>query len=307
MKIGFGIFCSTSDNKLSTNHKIKLVNFNRENLFKVFTRNLDDFIKLLELSKDMGFTIFRLGSNFIPFASHPKFKQEWFTEIGNILIDRSQLVKNFKIRITMHPGQYVVLNSFNPNVRSKSLRELEYHFKVLDFLDLGSESIVVIHLGGVYGDKRRALKNLYNVFEDNKWLLKRIALENDERYYTVQEVLEVAESFSVPVVYDHYHHKLNPSNFDVDRLLSTWRNRTPETHISSPPSYPHKFGEHGDYVKAEDFVEMISMFPDSIDIDVIPEVKKKEIAIAKLAKELQEKYPQIAKQLVLSSKVFSLL
>lgn len=303
MRVGLGIFCSTSDNKLSTNHKLRLANLSEDRLFKVFERNVMDFFKLLELSREHGFTIFRLGSNFVPFASHNGFREEWFKRIERELNSISSRVKNYGVRITMHPGQYVVLNSPRQDVVERSLRELRYHFRVLDALELGSESIVVIHLGGVYGDKSRSTKRLVEVLEENKWLLKRLALENDEKYYTVSDVLEIADSFGLPVVYDHYHHKLNPSKFDFDRLINTWRNRPPEIHVSSPPEKPSRFGEHGDFLRVEDFVEAIYQFIEvnhTSRVDVIPEVKKKELAIKKLARELRERFPEVAKYVSLN-------
>lgn len=293
MRVGLGFFCSTSDNRLSTNHRLRLANLNEGSLLKVFERNMIDFIKLLELSKMMNLTIFRLGSNFIPFASHPKFRREWLTRVEKVLREGSSLVRSYGIRITMHPGQYVVLNSNDSAVVEKSLRELEYHFWVLDTLGLGLESIVVVHVGGVYGNKQQAIRNLYNVLEENRWLLRRIAFENDERYYTVQDVLEISESFDVPVVYDHLHHKLNPSTFSVDRLISTWKNMPLEIHVSSINENTRKFGEHGDYVRVEDFVEAISSFPDNVHLDTIIEAKKKERAIAKLVRDLRDRYPEL--------------
>lgn len=293
MKVGLGFFCSTSDNRLSTNHKFTLAKLNEENLFNIFERNLSDFIKLLELSKKMGLTVFRLGSNFIPFASHPRFKKEWLVKAERAMRERSHLIKNYGIRITMHPGQYVVLNSNDPDVVKRSLKELEYHFWVLDTLGLGPEGIVVVHVGGVYGDKRQAIKNLYKTLEENKWLLRRIAFENDEKYYTVLDVLEIGEAFNIPVVYDHLHHKLNPSAFSMDRLVSTWKNIPPEIHVSSENENARRFGEHGDYVRVEDFVEAILLFPDSIYIDSIIEAKKKERAVLKLIKDLKDRYPEL--------------
>lgn len=288
MSIGLGFFCSTSDNKLSTNHKLRLANLTEENLYKVFQRNLEDFIKLLEISKAMGLSIFRLGSNFIPFASHPRFNRKWLNHIGEILKEKSGVIKRYGIRITMHPGQYVVLNSDDPGVVERSLREIEYHFWVLDTLGLGPESIVVVHVGGVYGDKDKAKRRLYQVLEENKWLTRRIALENDERYYTIADVLDIAKSFDIPVVYDHFHHKLNPSKFNIDDLISTWRGSPLEIHVSSENERSRRLGEHGDYVKKEDFVEAVQLFPDDIALDVIIEAKKKEYAIVRLLKELRD-------------------
>lgn len=257
-------------------------------MLEVFKRNLDDLIKLLDLSRRMGLTIFRLGSNFIPFASHSCFNQEWFKMIERILGEAADKVRSYGIRITMHPGQYVVLNSPNENVTMRSLAELRYHFWVLNTLGLGDESIVTVHVGGVYGNKKRALKRFEETIEDNRWLIRRLALENDERYYTISEVIEICETFDIPSVFDYYHHMLNPSKFNVDRLVSTWRNIVPETHLSSASKRAHRFGEHGDYVDVKDFKNLISLFRNKLAIDIIVEAKKKEKAISKLLKELKD-------------------
>ncbi|MEM0050117.1 MAG: hypothetical protein QXW39_06260 [Candidatus Bathyarchaeia archaeon] len=111
----------------------------------------------------------------------------------------------------------------------------------------------MVHVGGVYGDKMRALKRFEETVENNKWLTRRLALENDERHYTMSEVIEISESLGLPAVLDYYHHMLNPSKFSMDRLVSTWRNIVPETHLSSAPQRSHRFGEHGDYVEVRDF------------------------------------------------------
>lgn len=308
MIVGLGIFCSTSDNKLTTNHKLRLHNLNEQKLFEVFNKNVRDFMELLEFSRKRGFTIFRLGSNFIPFASHQAFRVEWSARIEEVLRSIAPSVKGCGIRITMHPGQFVVLNSPKQDVVEKSLKELKYHFRVLDALELEKESIVVVHVGGVYGDKSKSIKRLCDVLDENKWLLDRLALENDERYYTVSDVLEIAEAYGLPVVYDHYHHKLNPSRFDVGRLVDTWKGLPLEVHVSSLPEKHVKFGEHGDFLRAEDFVELLSMFLEVGGLnrlDVIPEVKKKELAIERLLREVRDKYPQLARHIVVNWEVFA--
>lgn len=286
MKIGVGFFCSTSDSSLSTNHVIRLNRLNRENLFEVFEKNLRDFIELLKLSCSMGLTIFRLGSNFIPFASHEKFDKNWFIDIEERIRSISKYVKSLGIRITMHPGQYVVLNSPHERVIEKSLRELEYHFWVLDTLGLGDESIVVVHIGGVYGNKREAIERFVKTVRENSWLTRRLAIENDEKYFTVMDAVEIGERLELPVVFDYYHHMLNPSDFDMDRLVSTWRGVLPEFHISSKPSKVHRFGEHGEYVETSDFLSLINLWSDRGLLDIIIEAKLKEKAIARLFHEL---------------------
>ncbi|MEM1897718.1 MAG: hypothetical protein QXD36_01235, partial [Sulfolobales archaeon] len=156
--IGVGIFCSTWDNRLNTNHALRLSKLSKETLLYIFEKNVKDFLALLELSCSMGLTIFRLGSNFIPFASHERFDNDWFLDVENRLRLLSDKVKSYGIRITMHPGQFVVLNSPREDVVRRSLKELSYHMWVLDTMGLSGESIIVVHVGGVYGNKREALK-----------------------------------------------------------------------------------------------------------------------------------------------------
>ncbi|MEN2999738.1 MAG: UV DNA damage repair endonuclease UvsE [Acidilobaceae archaeon] len=298
MSIGLGFFCSTSDNRLSTNHKFVLKNLSRERVMQTFGRNYGDFLKLLELSRSMGLTIFRLGSDFVPFASHPKFEQGWMEEILGFLRREGGAVRAFGIRVTMHPGQFVVLNSREQRVVESSLRELKYHFDVLDALGLGREAVVVVHVGGVYGDKRRAKKRLEEVIDENEWLKERLALENDERHYSAEEVLELSESLGVPMTFDYYHHMLNPSKLDLGRVIATWQGRVPEFHLSSPPE-GGRLGEHGDFVRAEDFEALASLL-EGERVDVIVEAKMKEKAIEKLLKELRERgspwLPQIVRR-----------
>lgn len=287
MQIGLGTFCSTSDNKLNTNHALRLSKLSRESLLDTFEKNLKDFIKLLELSCLMGLTIFRLGSNFIPFVSHERFDKGWLPEIEERLKAISHKVREYGIRITMHPGQFVVLNSPHTKVVENSLRELEYHFWVLDALNLNQESIVVTHIGGVYGNKKESLRRFEKTVKENQWLIKRLAIENDERHYTVAEVLELGEKLELPVVLDYYHHKLNPSSFDMDRLVSTWKGTTPEFHISSAPDNSRRLGEHGDFVKLEDFLDLVNLWNSRGLLDVIVEAKKKEKAVERLIRELK--------------------
>ncbi|MCS7107291.1 MAG: UV DNA damage repair endonuclease UvsE [Acidilobaceae archaeon] len=287
MGIGLGFFCSTSDNRLSTNHKFVLKNLSKERVMQTFARNYEDLLKLLELSRSMDLTVFRLGSDFVPFASHQRFERAWMEEILGFLKREGEAVRSFGVRLTMHPGQFVVLNSKEQRVIENSLRELKYHYDVLDALGLGKEAVVVVHVGGVFGDKRRAMKRLEEVIDENEWLKERLALENDERHYSAEEVLELSESLGLPMVFDYYHHVLNPSRLDLGRLISTWQGRVPEVHLSSPQA-GGRFGEHGDYVRPEDFEALASLF-EGERVDVIIEAKKKEKAIDRLLRELREK------------------
>lgn len=285
--IRLGFFCSTADGKITTNRKFRLSNLSFQRVWETFERNLEDFKKLLRISRKLGCSIFRLGSDFIPFASHPSFPEEWLEVIKKRLLEFSEELKGYSIRITMHPGQFVVLNSPNKEVVASSLRELRYHFWLLDTLGVGPEGIVVIHGGGTYGDKEKSLDRLRATIKENPWLIDRIALENDERYYTVADLLKFTD-LNIPIVYDHYHHMLNPSHFEPIEIIESWRGRTPELHLSSKPEGRHRFGEHGNWVKLEDFLELYEIFK-GYRVDLILEAKRKEKAIERLVREIQSK------------------
>ncbi|MDW8237920.1 MAG: UV DNA damage repair endonuclease UvsE, partial [Aquificaceae bacterium] len=249
------------------------------------SKNAEDFIKLLNISSSLNLRVFRLGSDFVPFASHESFKKEWIKEVENIILDIKPKVRSFNIRITMHPGQFVVLNSPNQKVIDSSLRELEYHFWLLDLLGLCNNSVVVIHLGGQYGNKKESIERFIKTIRANKWLTQRLVVENDEKNYAVADLFSVAEE-GIGIVFDYYHHSLNPSSFEPADIIKSWGGRRPEFHLSSKPKGPHRFGEHGDWITLEDFLSMKKMFQ-HYDYDIIIEAKKKELAIIRLLNQLE--------------------
>lgn len=94
------------------------------------------------------------------------------------------------MRLSMHPGQYVVLNSQRTNVVRAAVDELSYHADFLDAMGLTSEHKINLHVGGVYGDRHVSLQmfreNFHNLPENVK---TRLVIENDERNYGADDVL----------------------------------------------------------------------------------------------------------------------
>lgn len=58
----------------------------------------------------------------------------------------------------MHPDQFTVLNSPKALVVKNSIEYLDYHQRVLEAV--GGHDII-LHVGGVYGDKKMPLKGLF--------------------------------------------------------------------------------------------------------------------------------------------------
>lgn len=289
-EIGFGIFCTNGEGTLSTNHTFRLRNLSYDRVLEAFLRNLNDFFKLLELCKKDEIEVFRLGSNFIPYASHREFKEEWFSRLEPYLKEASERLREYQIRITMHPGQFVILNSPKLEVIENSLRELEYHFWVLDSLGVGNDGIVIVHIGGLYENKERATERFINTVERNPWLKRRLGVENDERLFNAKQVLDIAKALKIPFVFDYFHHKVNPSEFDQSEILETWKERMgpPKFHISSQGK--GKRGVHGDYIDVKDFLDFLRFLrPLKVKkVHLMIEAKKKERALQRLKEELED-------------------
>lgn len=79
--------------------------------------------------------------------------------------EAGDLAKRLGIRLTTHPGQYCALGSDREEVVVNATRDLTYHNEMFERMGLGEEkdSVMIIHGGGMYGDKVKALQR----FRDN--------------------------------------------------------------------------------------------------------------------------------------------
>ncbi len=134
-----------------------------------------------------------------------------------------------EIRISCHPGQYTVLNSPDPRVVENSIAELSYHCRLLELLSDQQNSKMILHIGGQYGNKSEAIKRFIDVYHRYEGLLrKHLVIENDDRLYTTEDVLSISKRTSLPIVFDHLHHAINPSleNHSINEILknikATW-------------------------------------------------------------------------------------
>jgi len=282
----FGLFCSNSDNSYSTNHTFMLKSLSYENIETKVKHNIDDLDKLLQLCTTNGYDIFRLGNSFIPFLSHIDFKPEYLDRLDPLLKKAKNIISRYNLRITMHPSQFVVLNSKDTNVIDKSLHELKLYFWLFDRLGINDSSIILIHGGGAYGDKVSAMDRFVDTIAKNPWLKSRLAIENDDKIYTAEEIHSLCSRTGLPFVFDIYHHNLNPSHFDKEQFIHSWGKRIPKVHISSKGE--GRFGKHADFIDVKDFYQLEDLFGDDIEqIDIMIEAKQKELAIDKLRNDLR--------------------
>jgi len=119
---------------------------------------------------------------------------------------------------------------------------------------------------------------------------RRLVLENDERCYSVSDLLPLCQRCEIPLVYDTLHGAINGPNHlgatraqFLDRLLPdilmTWRNRglVPKFHVSTQLQNG-RTGAHADYI--DELPDFLLGITDPLDIMI--EAKMKELAVVKL-------------------------
>lgn len=276
-----GLFCSTNDGSLSTNRSIKLSSLSKQKVLDIASKNLLDFPSIVEFCQKRNITMFRLGNSCIPFASHPSFDETIWEKLAPLFAKVKRTTLKHNLRLSIHPGQFIQLGSKNPKVVESSLKELEYCTRLLDSFEAGSDGVITLHLGGTNGDKEATMDRFCKVFEENPWLEKYLALENDEYNFTALETLEVAKRCGIGMIFDIFHHSINPSEISWSEIKNSWKQKRPKMHISSQGD--GKVGHHADFISKEDFANLKEFLGDDFyEVDIMVEAKKKEDAIEKI-------------------------
>ncbi len=108
------------------------------------------------------------------------------------------------VRLVLHPDQFVVLSSDSPQVVANSIKILETHARVMDYLEQPRTPWALIEIHG--GKSARAEQLVRVVRGLPEEILTRIAFENDEYAYSAAEILDVCRAAGVPMVFDAHHH-----------------------------------------------------------------------------------------------------
>ena len=270
----------------STNRTLRLASLLDVDKVRGLVReNIADLRTIMRWNAEHGVGLFRMGQSLIPFASHPAFSYDWEAEHGDELREAGELSRSLGIRLSMHPGQYIQPASLRPEVVGRSLAELRSSARILSLAG-GPGSVLVLHLGGAHADKPTTARRFAETLRPEEEVLRHLALENDERVWTVAEVAEVAESLNIPAITDTLHHNLNPAGLTLkealDVTLPTWRVREapPKVHLSSQD--PTKQG--GAHAYSVDLLDWDALRDalDGRDADVMVEAKGKEHALTPL-------------------------
>jgi len=213
-----------------------------QKLWDLMVQNIESTRKLVERVGDLddSLRMVRISSDILPVYTHSDWSYFWrlsdvvgycekhFLEVGRIARDRN-------VRLSMHPGQFVVMASDNPGIVDRSIEEFEYHVDMARWMGYGKtfqDFKINVHISGRQGPEgiRKAYQKLSNEARNC------ITIENEENSWGLDDCLSIADI--TPIVLDIHHHWIRegeyilPGDDRVKRVVDSWRGLRPTMHYS---------------------------------------------------------------------------
>ncbi|KAK2015045.1 UV-endonuclease UvdE [Colletotrichum eremochloae] len=257
--------------------------------------NARDIPKMLRWNDKYGIKFMRLSSEMFPFASHEEYGYRLAPFAADVLAEAGKVAAELGHRLTTHPGQFTQLGSPRKEVITAAVRDLEYHDEMLSLLRLPEQqdrdAVMILHLGGTYGDKQSTLDRFRsNYAKLSSSIKQRLVLENDDVSWSVHDLLPLCEELNIPMVLDFHHHniifdssQLREGTQDItqlfDRIRATWTRKgiTQKMHYSEScpgATTPRDRRKHSPRVR--------TLPPCPPDMDLMIEAKDKEQAVFEL-------------------------
>jgi len=198
---------------------------------------------VLDYLRSERLDMYRLSSDIAPYATHPDMPQfhAMVAESDAELRAFGAKARDYGIRLSFHPSQYVLLNAPDPALTRKSIWDLASQAEMLDRMGLDDEAVMVTHVGGVYGDHEASRARWIAGWEQcPEHVRRRLVLENDDIRFSAADALWIHERTGVRLIFDYQHFWcLNPERLDMretlERFLATWpAGVRPKIHFSSP-------------------------------------------------------------------------
>jgi UV damage endonuclease UvdE len=288
MLLGYACLNETIKSKFFTCRLSTFQNQGNEKIKELTLKNLKVVYDTLRWNIENNIYFYRSTSGIVPLATHKEMKWQWDNdeEVNDICLLIKNLVDKNNLRLTTHPGQYSVLNTPYESKLINCISDFVYHSK---FACMTGGSDMITHTGGAYGDKEESKKRFANNYDLLPSEIKKyLRLENDDKIFTIDDVLDIHQMCGIPIVLDIHHHNCNPGRHNIRELIphivQTWNGvNKPKMHISSGRK-ERTDSSHHDYVSKEDYLEFIDIL-DGNDVDIMFESKKKEKSILILREE----------------------
>nr|WP_319376760.1 UV DNA damage repair endonuclease UvsE [uncultured Methanoregula sp.] len=295
MRIGYP--CINRSIGCSPSSTFRLASYSPDRFEETVEKNLACLLNILRFNRDNGFLFFRISSDMIPFASHPVCTFPWQERFETTLSEIGLFIRKNRFRISMHPDQFVLINTPRHEVFDRSISELRYHAEILDLMELDATAKIQIHVGGIYNDKTASLERFVTNYELlDASIRRRLVIENDEKLYSAADCLTLHERTGIPVLFDVFHHSLKNNGETVSDLLdpirASWsqKDNLPMVDYSSQQA-GKRAGAHAEHIDEQNFVAFL-FETGAADFDLMLEIKDKE-ASAKTALFLARDDPRL--------------
>lgn len=213
-----------------------------QRLWDLMEHNISSIHKLVDRVGDLDDRrrMVRLGSDILPVYTQSDWSYYWrrpdvraYAETA--LAKVGELARRKDVRLSFHPGQFVVLASDNPDIVERSIAEFEYHADLIRWMGYGQtfqDFKCNVHIAGKQGPAGivAALKRLSPEARNT------ITIENDEMRWGIEESLELSQHCAL--VLDIHHHwirtgeYIEPTDDRVKQVLDSWRGVRPALHFS---------------------------------------------------------------------------
>ena len=146
-----------------------------------------------------------------------------------------ELARKLDVRLSMHPGQFTVLASDNPDIVNRSIEEFEYHVDVARWMGYGrqyQDFKINVHIAGRKGPA--GILDAYPRLSPEA--RNTITIENDEMSWGIEASLELRDKLAL--VLDIHHHwvktgeYIQPTDDRFSRIIDSWRGVRPVIHYS---------------------------------------------------------------------------
>ena len=214
-----------------------------ERLWDIMVHNIAAYKRLIEYvgSLPTELRMVRLGSDVLPVYTQRDWCYYWkrpdvvayaereFAKVG-------ETARALDVRLSMHPGQFTVLASDNPEIVDRSVEEFEYHTDVIRWMGYGrsfQDFKCNVHISGRQGPA--GIKHAVNTRLSQE-ARNCITIENDENKWGLEHSLELVDTCAL--VLDIHHHwcregeYIQPTDDRFARVIDSWRGVRPVIHYS---------------------------------------------------------------------------
>lgn len=168
-------------------------------------QNIQDIITMIEWNEIHKIRCFRLNSNIFPHFTDPQTESYTIDFAKSDLQKAGDIANKYKHRIVMHPSQYNNIGAKNNQMLENTTKDLSHHADILDYMNIDGDGVLIVHGGGLYGDKVSTIHRWLDQYDDLPQNVKnRLVLENCESRF-LQKTASKSLKAITPILLKKYH------------------------------------------------------------------------------------------------------